>query len=60
MIIFGNERMEFMSNFIILLERQQESRLSSIKFLLHIKQVLSSTEINAPFFSYFPVCILNE
>ena len=52
--------MEFMSNFIILLEIQQESRLSSMKFLLHIKQVLSSTEINAPFFSYFPVCILNE
>ena len=60
MIIFGNERMEFMSNFIILLEIQQESCLSSIKFLLPIKQVLSSTEINVPLFSYFPVCILNE
>ena len=52
--------MQFMSAFIILLEIHQEWRLSSMKFLLHIRQVLSSTGINASLFSYFPVFMRNE
>ena len=31
-----------------------------MKFLLHIRQVLSSTGINASLFSYFPVFMRNE
>ena len=32
---------------------------SSMQFLLHIKHVRSSIGIDAPLFSYFPVCIRN-
>ena len=31
----------------------------STQFSLHTKDVLSSTGIDAPLFSYFPVCIRN-
>ena len=38
----------------------KKCRSSSTQFLLQIKYVLSSTGIDAPLFSYFPVFIRNE
>ena len=51
--------MEFMSNVIIFLAIHQEMQfvLYTIYFAYCIKHVLSSTGIDAPLFSYFPVCI---